>query len=228
MARITARQAYTRTRTKREQRKAESNRAILEARNRYIRQLSDVGLIVQNETNQMRSGPNDNTSGPSKFDHTMQTASGKRKTRISKTNVNNRKITDYFPILTKGRENIQKSPIPITRGNRLRFFQVRRQSCSSSDQVECITINSDCESDDDNNNNIKDNSVAQAQATIENTICKIEPTNINQRKLSLSKLDTSFGELNIKVIVDDDVEIVDMLPPIPLRDHPVHELDDDL
>lgn len=33
-------------------------------------------------------------------------------------------------------------------------------------------------------------------------------------------------EADIKFKVDEDVEIVEWLPPIPLRDHPVHEIND--
>lgn len=45
-------------------------------------------------------------------------------------------------------------------------------------------------------------------------------------KLDVSNLGTSFEELNLKVHIDEDIEIVDMLPPIPLRNHPVYDIDE--
>lgn len=211
MARITARQAYTRAKLKRERRRHDLDKAMIEARDRYIRQLSDIGILVQDENTDQRSRPTrtNNNIG----------SNNKRSPGLKRSLTQNTKITDFFAVLSRGRDNVPK-------------FQACRRSSSSKlnvtsslgqNAIEVITIDdSETETCDDNNNN--SNQISKH--------CDLIPQQIQSdvkpfQHLNISNLGTSFEELNLKVKVDEDIEIVEMLPPIPLRNHPVFELEED-
>ena len=204
MARITARQAFTRAKSRQDKRKSELARTLLQARDRYINQLVTAGISYRDE-NPFRNLSKRTLTHPEDSGRPLQMAKRKAAT------ANNKKITDYFPVTTEGRENVFKNS------------HTKRQSTSSRLNIsssfdlngtEIITIgDSGSESFDDNNNHSNHHQLPQ------HDVKPCQPLNVNN-------LNTSFQELNFSLQVDDDIEIVEMLPPIPLRDHPVFDLDE--
>lgn len=219
MARITARHAFTRAKTKREKSKAELKKALLEARKRYVKQLSDVGIEVQ---------------GGSQVEHAPKTVprGRPRKEPLINAPIAAKKITDYFP-RTRTLEFMPKVKLPLL-----------TSSSFDPNGIECVTIyDSDQDLCDDNNNtsynrtttnyrtsssfgdNKSDSSTSCNSSSIYTSSHPTIDTKLIHAKLDISKLGTSFEDLELKVKVDQDVEIVDMLPPIPLRKHQIFDID---
>lgn len=212
MARITARQAYTRARTKRDKRRLDLDRAMVEARNRYIKQLSDVVRLAEVENKGM----------------VPATSRSKRSPALRRNqSLDNTKITDFFSKQTRG----------ITTSSPKVISRPRSRSTNAiidMNGIEIITIDDDDDVDEVVNNRSSDitpNNEEQAQITTSDSNIDNLPSELPDIKpfqqLTLSDLSNSFEEIMTKLNVDEDIEIVEMLPPIPLRDHPVHDIDDD-
>lgn len=221
MARVTARQAFTRAKSKRTKDKSASDRALLEARRRYIRQLGQVGIQVEGASQLMQE--QDRPVSKAQTNIIKKRPSPTRNAAIT-----SRKITDYFAV-TKNLDLI----------TRVRKPMARITSTRDQNGVEVITIDEDDSDIPDSNNNHDNN---------ENNNISLETLNSSdwssssggstpgsskngdikplRCKLDLSNLGKSFDELNLRVPIDEDIEIVDMLPPIPLRNHPVFDIDD--
>lgn len=187
MARVTARQAFTRARTKRMRTRAEMNKNLVRQKNNYVQQLSNMGVDVK--------------LPPS------TRATVKRQTRNQEDT--HKKITDYFAST-----------------NKLEFKAMTKKTLRTSSYIdtngiEIITLE---ESDLENNNStIDENDPRNVSGSL--------PGDFNRSASDSTRTDNSiFGsslsDLDIKIKIDEDVEIVEMLPPIPLRDHPIHEIDD--
>lgn len=229
MARVTARQAFTRAKTRRERGKVESTRALVEAKRRYVRQLAQVGIVVD---------------GSSQMTEAQNQAPKERSRRSASTNQasHSKKITDYF---SKTRSLDLFSP---------KVKQPLKTSSSfDPNGIECVTIyDSDNEPPDDNNNRGTATTSAPSIANANTSHAGSEASSIwdtssdsgnsshaaydmrtseeikpKIARLDISNLGVSFDELQLKVKVDEDVEIVDMLPPIPLRKHEVFGVDED-
>lgn len=184
MARITARQAHTRAKYKRNVKRNDTSKAHSEARNRYIRQLWNAGIAVQDENNEDRKIP------PGKL------INKEKGLRLQK----NSKITDFFTVKSA---RIQTMPDPRNHSKR---------NC-----IEIITLDNDDDDDtSDRNNNMPPHLREPAE---------IKPLS-HRRSINAADLGSSFRDLNLSVTVDEDIEIVEMLPPIPLRNHPVFDIDE--
>lgn len=233
MARITARQAFTRSRARRENQRSEQARVINEARRKYIRQLTDLGLMAtENRQVTNSSLDDDDSSGsgsqksePSKFPRKLPIHG--RKIRLRRGAENNKKITDYFTVQSRGRENLPKSPQLIVRTSTNTTTttprQLSRTGTPSStprysregnihSDVEIVTLS---DSDDDSNDN-----------TVSSIAChlSVKSEQFDNSDNPSLPITSPFKDLSVKV--DEDIEIVDMLPPIPLREHPVFEIEE--
>lgn len=151
----------------------------------------------------------------------------------------NKKITDYFSSSKK----LDLFMSSLTKKNK----SPRTTSCIDPNGVEIVTIYDSDNEHDNNNNNERclDNSENQQENCSSDHRHHIsssshDSSEVNQSSpgspnsldvkpaicsLDLSNLGTSFEDLNLKIKVDEDIEIVEMLPPIPLRNHPVYDLD---
>lgn len=238
MGRITARLASTRARSRRENKREETTRTLQEARTRYINQLSGLG-IMRNPESRLLIQSNENSISESTISDNREAkpkSLPRGKIQLRKAAEDNRKITDYYQLIHRGRENLVKSPLHIIRApsasDRLSNSSVftnyerpklnmttRRSSRNSgSTDVEVITLtdSEDCEE----NNNCSSNRIPEVKY-------KLPPAERIECSSSLVS-ETSFKDLNIEgVKIDEDIEIVEMLPPIPLRDHPLVDLEED-
>lgn len=228
MARVTARTAYTRARSRRENSRAETTRQVAEARSRYVQQMADLASISAKVAN------TENLPTAQKIK-----LSTKCEAMFKKAAAENRKITDYYHVLSKGRENVPKSPSQIARVRRIstphmmapivrRPRPVSNVSCSSPcnsdhiDDVECITI-SDTEED------TLGSSIAHENSEINNNENDTSGTPRRRTPVKSEILNSPLAKISPEEItakIDDDIEITDILPPIPLRDHPVYEVEE--
>lgn len=173
MARITARQAFSRVRAKR--------RPIDMANpSRVMRQSYMINRTVAipqgNETNQ---------------ENHLRRPQTRRADSIESTPKKNMRITDFF----------YKTSSP-----RAAFGMKNRIQTTSEigrDGIETITIH---ESDNDCSR------ITPTDSPLSNNTCNIQCTDIKRERSSSQSH-------------EDDVLIIEVLPPIPLRDHPVHNID---
>jgi len=229
MARTTARQAFTRARSRREKGRYEATKTRLAARTKYLQLMSDLKEIAetQSATNSSRSA-NALRPASQEIDNSLPQASSKSRARSRKNVSQNTKITDYYTVLSRGRENMSKSPPHETRSQILlrpsrgenptdhRKAQGITSNRAVIDNPETITISDSEETDGGHVTNV-----------FTDRRMKFDPDPANPSDASpLVKLNVSFKDLNVSVKVDEDIEIVDMLPPICLRDHPVVDLED--
>lgn len=235
MVRITARQAFTRAKTRREKGKIDTNKALVEARRRYVRQLADVGIEFQGASQLSQ------LAQPSTSEEATTKGRG-RKPIQHHQQPGTKKITDYF-CKTRTLEFNPRVKQPL-----------KTSSSFDPNGIECVTIyDSDNEACVGNNNmdiqndnvlNTPQRSTSYDSAGNSFWETSSDSNNSNQvqlgsrqpstedfkplvAKLDISNLGVSFEDLKLKVKVNEDVEIVDMLPPIPLRKHEIYELEDD-
>lgn len=133
----------------------------------------------------------------------------------------NRKITDFFPI--RGRESIVKSPIVSDRAKSLlisnghnSITSTLRAPFRSSDSKEVEVICLDDSDDDCDNQSSYPRSSEHLHGNLK---FKQEKQNKDSSSPNLSKTKQD-NQLDQNFKVDGDVEVVEMLPPIPLRNHP--------
>lgn len=200
MARITARQALTRARSRRDKRREETSRAMAEAKTNYLRKLSNIGIMVPNQSNQENRANEQSNDNKPKIG------------RPRKNVENNLKITDFFPVHSRGRENLPKSP------------QVSKHMTRIG-EVDVVTI-SDSEDDNEisahcNPQNLQKCDHNKSELS-KSTLLKKEPPDVKAEFKQGGSL-----EISTSLRLDQDVEIVTILPPIPLRDHPLYDLEDD-
>lgn len=151
----------------------------------------------------------------------------------------NTKITDFYQILKRGRENIPKSP-QITRSQSLSTSIMDTMHANSpnlsdsltrtlsfkSGTTEVITIS---ESDDDTDKEGLDVKKTETNSQVSSTDDLHPELKLEQNARCDTPLNNILGtlnDLNVGATADEDIEIVDMLPPIPLRDHPVVDVED--
>lgn len=251
MARITARQAQTRSRTRRENTRSRAKNAREEIRQNYLRQVAELRDRIRasqsSGADEMKppAGPqdddNDNDSAnnwPAKI--RLQKVSNTKKVS-RRANHNNRKITDFFQIFSRSRENIPKSPPPlppIIRPQSQGRLGPRIEPLISrnSTDIEVITISSDsdsssqCDQDEEDEDDYSGDEDAyghdakQAESPDSPPSTHPNPDTLDCKPLIIPS-DKFFARLNTSMAADDDLEIVDMLPPISLRDHPVVDLE---
>lgn len=268
MARITARQAHTRSRTRRETSRAQARKTREDARRKFLRQVARLNQNMSAQVIDSHDDDNDDEPQHNNQDHENDIAIGPAKIPLHKgtkrkgprrIDRNNRKITEYFHVSSRSRENIPKSPQPP------RIFATRPQSqgrlgrpisepmiSRNSSDIEVIEILSDsdcpseCEDEDeeqedsycheadhnqqvnDQNGNLVDGSMAQDSSyeslTYESPLKK---EMVDCKPTIVAMPNGLFQGLNSSIKVDDELEIVDILPPISLRDHPVFDLEEE-
>lgn len=212
MARVTARQAFTRAKVRRTLARASNSRNLNESTKGFANQVSRLGALKL--TQQHISGPsiedaNNNLLGGLAA-ATVSKRSSRKATKSSIT-AHNRKITDYYPVLLRGRENVPKSPQQVV-SPRLRGPQP-----SFQEHIEVITIDS---SDEESNQH-------SSPSTSDTFRMKTEPLDHKCQLPQALGLKISFDNLNIDSKLDEEIEIVDMLPPIPLRKHEIFDIEAD-
>lgn len=151
------------------------------------------------------------------------------KSNIAATSLIDKKITDYFAVRPRGCEGIPKSPkvsAKSKKNSNLNALNGRKSvisppnSLSGSDDNNNVEVISLIDSDDDcdgvDSNNL--GSSKRSPRVHNNISLKSE------WKRRIFGTDSSKKELcdyqNERLQIDEDVEIVEILPPIPLRDHP--------
>lgn len=257
MARVTALQAYHRTRSKKDQTKnktgASGSSNQLNRHGKVFRQIPSYLKSKRPKTpiepasspipssSTVSIVPKNNLSIPADQKETKPRANlSNKRTRRKKSSENSKKITDYFsyvscenipecnPFVTSN--GIKSSPKYIQNINSTNSNIFAQRSNNTNDvtsrdlngnDIVTVTI-SDTEDDDEskveqnNTDQVGNKSMINYQPSI-NIIPRLEG-------LSLTGLSISFSQ-NVKT-EDEDLEIIDFLPPIPLRDHQVHELED--
>lgn len=170
----------------------------------------------------------------------------KRTRRINDILKDNRKITDYFSVASKGRENIPKSShygqtrpviyLPGTDFNHSisslstltppnKYKMSHYSPTALGKNIDLITL-SDSEHDSSipmypTQQNASHNRVSRDSdmPTLSNNLQ--QPDNsLKTTSILYSTDETTRDE------TEDDIEILDMLPPIPLRDHPIHDVEE--
>lgn len=216
MARVTARQAQVRTRAKAKKFQERDERAQIlnQAREKYLRQLSILGvaLRVQNDKKPLI---NNNTSSAKKPPTT------------------NHKITDYYSVRSKGRENVPLTPPLVGRNQRQPRAKITSCINGSTDGEWPLVITlgdtddeSDTEVEDDTSSRLHSETNEENDEDLRSnpSISETEPFAGN---ISHTSMLSPFIDPNFSIKLDEDLEIVDMLPPIALRDHPVVDLEED-
>lgn len=242
MARVTARQAFTRSRSKRLKEKADTDRSMLEARRRYVRQLSSVGIHVE---------------GGSQSADDQVPASQRRPGRQIRQQSGFKKITDYFAA-TKSLEFSPKRKQPLRTSVSLDPNGIECVTIydSDNDSAESHDVNQPTHANDNNQENEKqhenNNDPGTSNANFSSTSdggtsgfwdtssesgnsSKSAPASTSSAldikplitKLDHSSLGVSFEDLKLKIRVEEDIEVVDILPPIPLRKHEIFDIDGD-
>jgi len=201
MVRTTARQAYTRSRASRERKRVESTRELVEGRRKYIRQLASLRDLSYGNNN---TAPHDNPQP----DRTTSKPSTSKSTVRNRAEDLRKKITDFFPkvshpeyLLTKIRSS---RPIHTT-------------SFVDPDGTETITIH---DSEDDENVRTSPDVSLSAQQFSSGTSSPYE------QSVKAEPVQSNLSLDGLTLRLEEDIEIVDILPPIPLRDHPVFDLDE--
>lgn len=210
MARVTARQAFERARSRRE------------PRSKQVRRISNIGIISKINQRKIPLGGQGsiscsepvNDAPASESQQIVRPNSIKRKPRVRANLKDNKKITDYFPVLLRGRENL-KSPSPITRSPTRGSHNLADNELNRSSDI---------------------------QSTRDNSLLAFVNSSFNDpykgpSKIPLSQHPTSSSSFNVRnnpitsqrrsyeSKIDDDIECVGMLLPIAQRDHPVVDLD---
>lgn len=151
---------------------------------------------------------------------TEDTAQSKSsKTARQSNNNNNKKITDFFSV--RGRESFVKSPIVLGRTKSLIKLSRHNPILSTpneSKEVICLDDSDDCDSQGSNSCS------SEQSASDDKMLTKLKLENTNMIS-SLPNLMKTRLNNDPSSRVDEDVEIVEMLPPIPLRDHPTYYVD---
>lgn len=216
MARVTALKAYSRAKLKQTAKtKAPSTKLSSIKSTRKLSQLANnKNLNFTTHQGETASySPSLDVDSMSTTSNIEPTGSSRKKTKkeIAK---DNRKITDYYSICSRGRENCPKTPPTL---KPLSYRLISMESLNITDtyktgetnkrksRAETITI---CDTDDED------------KVVIRNKL--------TTQKLMLPKysLNNNVKQEMDQEESDEDVEIVEMLPPIPLRNHPVHDLED--
>lgn len=207
MARTTARQAFTRSRAKRVSNREAAAKAMKAAREKFLQQLSVLGAAINQKSDKKPvTVPMENSN-------------------TRKPVLQNHKITEYYLVMSRGRENVPKSSRQIERtldihpnkslgrGETFNKGPLSSHISAGNSTVghEVITLD---DSDDD------------GEEAINRSQIMLGYTSDNNTSDMESSVESPFTDSNISLRVGDDIEIVDMLPPIPLRDHPVVDLDD--
>lgn len=235
MARVTARQAFRkaqeRIKGKNGRPAKRTNKDILES---HLRQQSD------------QSQQADTTGQPLfprlEIKPTLKTT---RATKNRKALDNNRKITDFYQVIKRDRENILKTP-PTIRTRALAVSQISNDTMQTtasttaqkwpkplpSDPASEIILICDSEDEDDADSGARNVEHTKIMG-IENSIIYDQTSNselllnlkLNSGCSSPSSELENFKDLTVAKKADDDIEVLDILPPIPLRDHPVFDLD---
>lgn len=222
MARVTARQAFTRSRTKKFQERDQKAKELKLAKQKFIQQI--LGVVNARNNRQ-----------PSERKPVSQTSTSSSSTSSNnKHQVLNHKITDYYSVKAKGRENVPQTPPRL--GRNLKQQQRKKDSNSFHDssidsEPLIITIGDtddeeeeeDLKTDNEAENNVQDR-LSQDYKTSEDSSYDERDEN---GSTSGSQLESPFVDPNFSIKVEEDLEIVGMLPPIALRDHPVIDLDEE-
>lgn len=152
------------------------------------------------------------------------------KSNIAATSLIDKKITDYFAVRPRGCEGIPKSP-KVTRKpkkiSNLNALNGRNSvastpnSLSGSDDNNKVEVISLIDSDDDCDGLDSTNlGSSKRSSRVHNDLMSLK----SEWKRRISRTDSSkkepCGNSKVNSQTDEDVEIVEILPPIPLRDHP--------
>lgn len=207
MVRITARQAYTRSRSKRERKKVDIDKALVEARRRYIRQLSSLSDLTSDINNNFNDDSENQRDRSNPQPMTSRSITRKASSRRNTSDSLNKKITDFFSKTTH-LESVHKF-----RAN----HSLRTSSSINRDGIETITIY-DSENDDNGGTSPDD-------STTSNDACPESSSSTETHPIKLESMQCRLSLDGLKLRVDEEIEIVEMLPPIPLRDHPVFDVD---
>lgn len=251
MARVTARHAFTRSKAKRQkQRDAEKNQ-LTDARRIYLLHLAEM-LNIQGKPNGGGESSGVPKVGQQNGDNTNPRA------LIRQPLASNRKLTDFYPVYSRGRENIPKSPpAPKVRGPSIYRQHSTNLRPLRPGSPELIIIDDSSDDDDGESNRSLGNSYCSNRSTDSNPTdtenvappSESRPTLIDQNANIVPQANShhfsvsvpalkdvkpiilnSNGPIpqldNLSLSVDEEVEITAFLPPIPLRDHEVFDLED--
>lgn len=216
MVRVTARQAQVRTRAKTRKFQERDDRAQIlnRAREKYLHQLSILGVAFRAH-NDKKPLINNNTS------------------RTKKPPTPNHKITDYYSVRSRGRENVPQTPPQVGRNQRHSTGKITSASNGSTDGKWPLVItlgDTDDESETDIESDIPDSPRSETNDENEEYV-QSNPSTIETetpaRNLTQRSIESPFSDPNFSIRLDEDLEIVDMLPPIALRDHPVFDLEEE-
>lgn len=237
MVRITAREAYDRRMARlcqpKRQRRNKTDQAIAEMRQIYIQDLANRGLVKsRNQMNQQpttsrsnqecRNQPNHSSSDTDTMQSRVPGAQSKIKLQTSwararrplRTDTNdNKKITDFFTVTSRGRENLIKSPASASRPS------PHSPVTNPENQDRQAPFHLD------------EPRVPLREHTPPTLGNMLSIIRVNQ----LTKKSPRYPPLNGHEVCDrldssarseSDVEIIDILPPIPERAHTVYDIDD--
>lgn len=211
MARMTARQAAQRTRTRRE------------PRGRSLRQISNVGVVsgINNLSLPVVDYERNNELIPS-----VKPIIQRRVPKARQILTNNTKITDFFPVLTRGRDNVKSPQIaPRIGSQRSPSNYIGRNDISDVPAATvCLPEVRTGESSITNFINSSDANSNYSASRIPLTTGPSVKRNLYESEVPKEPCD-SFKLLNCSTY-DEDIEVVTILPPISLRDHPVVDLNE--
>lgn len=250
MARITARQAMTRSRTRRENTRVQAKTALVRARQEYLQKIEELrqkARAAHSSSNGDEENGGHSLDGPTKIplvrelptasaaDTTTAKAVGNRPKRAPRRiNRDNRKITEYFSVFSKSRENIPKSPPRWAKsGHESNDESIVPASCSSGeDDTDPLSKKIDEQ---------HDQQVVSFKGFLD---CERVPRDFIDgdvqegyydpeveiiQTISINKDFETGLEYHAQPCHDleDDVEITAILPPVSLREHQVIEIEDE-
>lgn len=220
MARVTARQAFTRARSKKFQELDRKAKELRQAKQRFFQQILGVVNTKNNKPSERK--PVSQLPSSSSLSSTLVTSSNKHNQML------NHKITEYYSVKAKGRENVPQTPPRLGRNIRQHRNKSNNNTYNSSIDGDPIVItieDTDDEQDLDTDNEVEND----IQDRLSQDYKTSEDTSDDERdecgSTSGRPLESPFMDPNFSIKLEEDLEIVDMLPPIALRDHPVIDLD---
>lgn len=224
MARITAREAFFKAKSKRLRTQTLKPRPPANS----IRQLSRISENVLNVRPRSDSSSSQFETDSMSSTSTTVTRSARK---VSKKEIakDNKKITDYYPVASRGRENLAMSPISTishlttsmalnSTSGRPKRSPKKMPAIQKQRKVEIVTI---CDTDDEDDI-VRSNRLITEKLKQSEKICQLDL----KHSIKLSDPEGIKQELT-DCTGDADIEIVEVLPPIPLRDHPIYDLDDE-
>lgn len=206
MVRVTARQAFTRSRVKKLHERDERAKQLNVAKKKFQQlQLSVLGVSIKSR-------------GPKKANQALNS---------NKTITPNRKITDYYSVRSRGTENIPLSPPQVGRSPEYLSRKLDMSIYIPADgQPIVITLD---DTDEESENEIIQERLRFCERSDDyssrNPSISSDEPKPNVEDTSPTPLRSPFNDPNFSIKLEDDLEIVDILPPIPLRDHPVVDLE---